>query len=363
MNIVNVMWAGGAAYWSVHKVHQQILSQAGENISVTNWLLQGQNVCCALGNTREWHLSQRLLKGRHLWRLLRPWLRARLCAALQQANAHTLLLDGLGVARLMLPVLRTMPELRATILFHGSTRLHATDLDLLRSIPAQRLTIAAVSSTLAHALEQDIGRPVQALRIALDPYAFQQKLKPASEARQALGLSDDIGRVMGAVGRLVESKGFDLLLDAFARAAARQPDLSLVILGEGELRQHLQARIESLGLAERVFLLGHREDLAQLYRAFDCLLVPSRSEGLGLVVQEAVLADVPVLCSDLPVFHEQLGDVPCYLPIDDVEAWASAIEQCQALPAAELAAAQRRSLAPERGWEAFCQRSASLLGR
>ncbi len=87
--------------------------------------------------------------------------------------------------------------------------------------------------------------------------------------------------MLGAVGRLVESKGFEMLIEAFAKASARQPDLQLAIIGEGPLRAVLQARIDALGLAGRVHLSGHRDDLQQLYRAFDWLLVPSRSEGLG----------------------------------------------------------------------------------
>ena len=115
-----------------------------------------------------------------------------------------------------------------------------------------------------------------------------------------------------------------MLIEAFARASARQPGLQLAIIGEGPQHAVLQQRIDALGLAERVHLRGHREDLQQLYRAFDWLLVPSRSEGLGLVVQEAVMADVPVVCSDLEVFREQLRDTGGYLPVADESAWAEA---------------------------------------
>lgn len=361
MNIVNVMWAGGSAYASVHKVHQLILSQAEENSSISTWLLQGDGCCSSLGNVLEWNLSHRVLKGRHLWKLAQPLLRARMRAALLDNDTQVLLLDGIGVARLMLPLLRTLPNARATVLFHGSTKLRDSDVKLLRGIPPQHLQLIAVSSTLACALQSALGRPVQALRIAMDPQAFRTNLQSVAQARQSIGLASHAGRVLGAVGRLVESKGFDFLLDAFASACAREPDLNLVILGEGELRPHLEARIQSLGLSERVLMPGHLKNLAQLYRAFDCLLVPSRSEGLGLVVQEAVLADVPVLCSDLPVFREQLGNVACYLPVGDVQAWSRAIGQCQKQALQALAQAQQGALAPAVSWEAFRRGTAGML--
>lgn len=361
MKIVNVMWAGGSPYSSVHKVHQQILSQAGKNSSITSWLLQGQGPCCSVGATHEWHLNPRLLKGRNLWRLLRPWLRVRLRRALERSGAGVLLLDGLGVARLVLPVLKDLPGLHTTLLFHGTSRLRDRDIALLRSVPADRLNIAAVSGTLAKALERVLDRPVQALRVALDPDAFIGNLRTCEESRRMLGLPQKPARVLGAVGRLVDSKGFDFLIEAFARAHERQPDLHLAILGEGELRPRLEARIQALGLAGHVQLCGHRQDLSQLYRAFDWLLVPSRSEGLGLVVQEAVMSGVPLICSDLQVFREQLGSSGHYLPVADLEAWSAAIEACGSGSGETLAQAQWQALAPEQAWTVFRERSSSLL--
>jgi len=361
MNIVNMMWAGGTPYVSIHKVHRQVLSNAGADARISNWLLLGSGLCCGLGSTREWHMPSRALKGRHVWRLLRPWLRLRLRRALTEAGADIVLLDGIGVARLVLPLLQGVPQLRAKVLFHGKTRLNSGDIRLLRGLPPDRLSIAAVSQTLAESLQRDLGRPVQTLRMALDPLAFSGPLRSRDQARQALRLPHDAELILGAVGRLVESKGFEMLIEAFAQARARQPGLQLAIIGEGPLQAVLQARIDALGLAGCVHLRGYREDLQQLYRAFDWLLVPSRSEGLGLVVQEAVMADVPVVCSDLQVFREQLGDTGGYLPVADQRAWAQAIEDCPLQDAAQMAARQRQALAPEQAWQAFCNRSQKLL--
>src|SRR5690606_29592064 len=127
--------------------HRQMLKHAGDDARISNWLLLGDGLCCGLGTTREWHMPQRALKGRYLWRLLRPWLRLRLRKALEQAEADVLLLDGLGVARLVLPLLRHLPNVRATVLFHGSTRLRRRDVRLLREVGGERLSVAAVSRT------------------------------------------------------------------------------------------------------------------------------------------------------------------------------------------------------------------------
>jgi glycosyltransferase involved in cell wall biosynthesis len=137
--------------------------------------------------------------------------------ALREAAADVLLLDGVGVARLLLPLLHRLPGVQVAVLFHGATRLNAKDVRLFRQFPAERLQVAAVSATLARTLEQD-GRPVRTVRIALE--AFGQQLLGREQARQALGLPDG-GPVLGAVGRLVESKGFAMLIEAFAEARAR----------------------------------------------------------------------------------------------------------------------------------------------
>ncbi|MGH8379581.1 glycosyltransferase [Pseudomonas sp.] len=363
MNIVNIMWAGGAPYVSVHKVHQQILSHAAPGASVSSWLLQGQGSCCNDQQTREWQLPQRVLKGRHIWKLLQPWMRRRFREAFKKANTQVVLLDGLGVSRLVLPVLRHLPDVRATIVFHGQTRLHHGDIALLRSFQTPQVKLVAVSQTLATSLQQDLGMPVQVLRSALEPEGFRQALLERETARQSLGLPLEGGPVLGAVGRLVDSKGFDHLLDAFALARQRQPDMRLVILGEGNQRSVLESRIKALGLEAVVSLQGHCNELSKLYRAFDWVLVPSRSEGLGLVLQEAVLADVPVLCSDLLVFREQLGDAGRYVAVGNVAAWGQEIADCVTLDGKQVAKAQYQALAPERAWQRFSQLSSNLLGK
>ncbi len=361
MNIVNVMWAGGSPYMSVHKVHRQVLSLVGADARISNWLLTGHGLCHGLGSTLEWRMPQRALKGRGLWRLIRPWLRYRLGKALAEAQADVVLIDGVGVARMVLPLLHQLPNLRAKVMFHGETRLSARDVRLINGFPPERVALAAVSRTLGEHLGQILQRPVQTLRMAHEPQAFGASLMSREQARQALELPLEGGRVFGAVGRLVESKGFEMLIQAFALAHAQHPEIRLVVLGEGSERASLQACIESRGLADCITLHGHRKDMQQLYRAFDWLLVPSRAEGLGLVVQEAVLADVPVICSELPVFREQLQDAGCYLPIGDAQAWAVEIQRVVSLSPQDQVRQQRQALAPEQSWQAFRDGSERLL--
>ncbi|MCC6076400.1 glycosyltransferase [Pseudomonas sp. GCM10022188] len=363
MSVTNVVWSGGQAYASIHKVHGQILALIGGREKVRTWVLQGsgEGLGAAAGDIKEWGMATAQLKGRGLWRLCLPIVRSRLRRKLQEEAARVLLLDGIGVARLCVPLLNDLPDVRALVVFHGVTRLRPADIRLLRRFPADRLQLVAVSAALAASLHKQLERPVIALRTAIDPQQFQSALLDGAAARQALQAPAAESPLLGAVGRLVPEKGYATLLEALALLVGKGIRLHLVIVGEGEQRPVLEAKIRQLGLAGHVTLAGHRADVARLYRAFDLMLTPSRNEGLGLVVQEAVMAGVPVVCSDLPVFVEQIGAAGVYLAPDDVAGWAAAIERVLAEGGASLAARQYRELAPEQAWEAFCRGYRALL--
>lgn len=103
-----------------------------------------------------------------------------------------------------------------------------------------------------------------------------------------------------AVGRLSYYKGFDVLLEA----VARRPEVSLLLVGDGELRSALQAQIERLGIGDRARLAGRLDDatLEAAYRACDVFCLPSvdRAEAFGVVLLEAMRAGKPVLASAIP---------------------------------------------------------------
>ncbi|MFW0756570.1 glycosyltransferase [Pseudomonas sp. H11T01] len=363
MSILNVMWAGGSPFASVHKVHKQILSQVEPGTPIKTWLLQGSAAGCVVdvGETREWNLSSAQLKGRHLWRLVKPWMQARFQKALEESQAHVLLLDGLGVARTLLPILKKLPQMRAVVIVHGATRLHKTDRELFQQSPSSQLTLAAVSQTLASSLQDELQIPVIALRSAFDPVTFRAGILPREQARKRLGLPTNTSPVLGAVGRLVDDKGFACLLEAFAQALLRRSDLRLVIIGEGHARAALEARINHLGLTDKVSLPGHFHDAARLYSAFDWVAIPSLDEGLGLILQEAVMAGVPVLTSELAVFQEQLAETGWYAPVDDVSAWSDAIVRAFSTSPEAIAAEQYQALAPDKAWRSFSETARELL--
>lgn len=107
--------------------------------------------------------------------------------------------------------------------------------------------------------------------------------------RRACGIPD-AHRVVAIVGRLNEIKGHRYLLQAAAPIVARHPATSFAIVGDGELLPELRAQACSLGVGDRVFFLGHREDVPDILRGSDVAVVASLSEGGPLVLFEAMAA-------------------------------------------------------------------------
>lgn len=162
--------------------------------------------------------------------------------------------------------------------------------------------------------------------LGVDVERFRPQPDPGDAARLA-GLVDERPFVL-AVGRPDRRKRWETL---FAAAAAARSAPRLVLAGP-----HARARARLLRAARRaqlprerlVLVVAPDEDtLAALYRRAGALCFPSRGEGVGLPALEALASGAPALLSDLPALREAAGEDAVYLPVDDVPAWAAAIDR------------------------------------
>ena len=136
-------------------------------------------------------------------------------------------------------------------------------------------------------------------------------------ARAALSIGQQTPIVL-SVGRLDQQKGVDTTIDAFQRLLQRVPDAVLLVAGRPGNASHLiQAKARG---CSAVRLLGHRNDVADLMCAADVLSFPSRWEGLGGTLVEAMALRLPIVASDIPPLVETIGDVgwPLIPPEDEV---------------------------------------------
>jgi glycosyltransferase involved in cell wall biosynthesis len=155
--------------------------------------------------------------------------------------------------------------------------------------PADRLV------TVHNGIDSERYRPDEALRRA---------------TRSAWGVPED-ALVFGSVGRLVNNhKGLDLAIDAFAALCKQYPQRALryVLVGEGPDQQELEQQVAAHGIADRVLFAGHTDRPWEVYPALDAFLMPSRFEGLGLSLMEAMACGCCPIAAAVGGITEVLAD-------------------------------------------------------
>ncbi|MCE5280844.1 MAG: glycosyltransferase family 4 protein [Deltaproteobacteria bacterium] len=172
-----------------------------------------------------------------------------------------------------------------------------------------------------------------------------------AEARHLLGLPPG-DTIVATVGRLAVVKGQEVLIRAVSELIARGERIFLVVQGAGELRQDLEALAGQLGIAGQVRFLGWRPDVAPLLAACDLFGFPSRNEGMGKALVEAMAMGRPIVASDIGGIRDLVspGENGLLVPVGDVGAWAGAIarlsrdpEACQRMGSAGRRMATRYS--------------------
>jgi glycosyltransferase involved in cell wall biosynthesis len=174
-------------------------------------------------------------------------------------------------------------------------------------------------------------------------------------------------RFVLAMGRVVEKKGFDLLIDAFGQVASQVTDVGLVIGGEGAARPALMAQAETAGLSDRVLFPGRlgRGQVAWATREAAVFVLPSRVEPFGIVVLEAMSAGAPVVVSSRGGAREIVRDGIDGLVADpfDTDALAGALTRVLAEPALGMRlVASAKARVKEFDWDPITERYVDLYG-
>jgi glycosyltransferase involved in cell wall biosynthesis len=115
-------------------------------------------------------------------------------------------------------------------------------------------------------------------------------------------------------------------VDQVLRLLSLKADFAFVIIGDGSELHALTEQAKSLNVYERCLFCGFQENAVRYFRYFDLFIMPSRSEGFGLALIEAVQQRIPVVCSDLKVFKEILSDSEAYFfKTDDMDSLIVAV--------------------------------------
>lgn len=183
----------------------------------------------------------------------------------------------------------------------------------------------AVSSSVAGQVAARIGLVCEVVDNGIDRARVTGGNRAQGRAALGLGAQDP---VVGLVGRVCRQKGVDTFVEAAIRVAGTLPEAQFVVLGDiedPELAARLIARIDVANLAPRIRFAGHREGMADMFAALDLLAAPSRWEGFGLMLAEAMAAGVPVVASNVGGIPDVVGRAGLLVPPDDPTALGNAI--------------------------------------
>lgn len=159
---------------------------------------------------------------------------------------------------------------------------------------------------------------------AVDASKFYYDEKTRLKKRIELGLKDEF--VIGHIGRLSYPKNHKFLIEIFKELTKTNQNAVLIIVGEGEKEPEIRKYISDLKLANKVKLLGNRNDVSELYQVFDVFLLPSLFEGVPLVGIEAQFSDLPCIFSDRVPTEVVFSDKTHFINLNQsADEWANQI--------------------------------------
>ena len=292
-------------------------------------------------------------RGPFDWRVVRRL--ARVCREERVAiwhghdyktNALGLLLKRYWPMRLATTVHGWVKHTRRTPLYYGIDRL---------CLKHYEVVICVSSALYESCLEAGVPRERCVLvENGVDVDHFHRR-RPAAEAKQEQGIP--AGRLLiGAMGRLSDEKGFDLLIRSVDRLIAAGRDIELRIAGEGDQRAALEGLIRELNRGRRIRLVGFQRDAISFFESMDIFALSSHREGLPNVVLEAMALEVPVVATRIAGIPRliQNGVNGLLVPPGSVEALVEALGSLIDDPKqrSELAAAGRTTVETDHGFAA-----------
>ncbi|MBI5109179.1 MAG: glycosyltransferase family 4 protein [Rhodocyclales bacterium] len=224
--------------------------------------------------------------------------------------------------------------------------------------------VATTGESLRRHLLDTLGldpERITSVPTGIDP----RRVAPADKAaaKAALGLNPR-QRHVGIVATLRSWKGHLFLLDAFAQL--QRPDVQLLIVGEGPMREPITEKIAALGLGDRVTLAGQRTDPERWLQALDIFCLPSyANEGVPQAILQAMLCALPIVTTPVGAILEAVSDNSSALVVapQDADALAAAIGRLLDDPdlAAALGAAARRRASADFSRDTMLDRMEALF--
>lgn len=257
-----------------------------------------------------------------------PAFRAHLAGVLAEGRYDVVHLHDMYLGPIVFPVARRA-GVPVRVAHSHSTRFSDNSASALRnrvltSIGLSQATHYVACSKAARVLLGGHSGDALVLNNAIecDAFAFDEGWRES--ARAEIGATPRT-LLLGSAGRLAEQKNQHYMLVLLLGMLNRGYDCMLAIAGTGPKEQELRSAAAELGVADKLVLLGQREDVPRLYSAFDVFLLTSLFEGLPLSLVEAQASGLPCLASDSITGEASIVNTRM-LPLGDDVAWLDALE-------------------------------------
>lgn len=164
---------------------------------------------------------------------------------------------------------------------------------------------------------------VTIIQNAIDVNYFRFNSNKRKDVRQKFGLNEKI--CIGCVGRLCEQKNQLFLLSVFKLICEKRKNVLLMLIGDGPNKSSLRKLTRKYNIEKNVIFIEPQEDLSAFYSSMDIFCLPSKWEGLGMVLIEAQINGLHCVASDRVPRVAKISKEVMFLPIKDEHVWANAI--------------------------------------
>ncbi|ATW89148.1 glycosyltransferase involved in cell wall biosynthesis [Halohasta litchfieldiae] len=226
-------------------------------------------------------------------------------------------------SRLVLRVANT-----PSIHLSSNSARHVIGRNLLPFVYSRADRILAISNGVKADLVDEFSVSSEKITTIYNPIELSMVDERANEPLTHRWLSNSYQTIVG-LGRLTPQKDFSTLLQSFAAVHAGTPSARLLILGDGELRESLQALAASLGISDVVEFTGYVDNPYKYLSRADLFVLSSKWEGFGLCIIEALACGCPVVSTDCPNGPREIlvdGEYGRLVPVGDVERLSAMIE-------------------------------------
>ena len=178
----------------------------------------------------------------------------------------------------------------------------------------------AVSKVAAASYQEvfELSKPVKVIHNIIQEDLIKQKYNVVIDETRSTFFKQEALTFI-SVGRLVDQKGYDRLLEIHHRLIQEGLLHHIMIIGGGEDEAVLKQKIKAYQVEETFKLIGYRENPFPYFKLADCFLLPSRYEGLPTVVFESLLCLTPVLATKVAGIEEQLKNNEYGIVVDNNE--------------------------------------------